>query len=203
MVDFIWGLPISSPDSQKRQGKPPVEATSAANKINHPETGGAFNRHYRWTNLWFARLGSRVGTEVNGSDEVIAEQPLLFEDKSLGGSRQSPVKWLELLVNPGDTVINGQDFVVTSGGVSAISIKFQHHSRSNHQYCSALEVAKTQIPRRLQLIAPPRQLASQVHGQNCLKHKLMPKRRSLCRSCGAQTRQWCRIVDVGGNWYGR
>ena len=63
---------------------------------------------------------------VKVGDEVTAEQPLLLvESDKASVEVPSPVagKVAELLVNAGDTVINGQDFVVieAAGSVQSAS----------------------------------------------------------------------------------
>lgn len=84
---------------------------------------------------------------VKVGDEVTAEQPLLLvESDKASVEVPSPVagKVVELLVNPGDTVINGQDFVVieAAGSVqSASSSASQPQATTN---TAQQEIAKTQ-----------------------------------------------------------
>lgn len=84
---------------------------------------------------------------VKVGDEVTAEQPLLLvESDKASVEVPSPVagKVTELLVNPGDTVTNGQDFVVieAAGSVqSASSSASQPQATTN---TAQQEVAKTQ-----------------------------------------------------------
>lgn len=86
---------------------------------------------------------------VKVGDEVTAEQPLLLvESDKASVEVPSPVagKVTELLVNPGDTVTNGQDFVVIEavGSVqSASSSASQPQATTN---TAQQEVAKTQNP---------------------------------------------------------
>lgn len=84
---------------------------------------------------------------VKVGDEITAEQPLLLvESDKASVEVPSPVagKVVELLVNPGDTVTNGQDFVVieAAGSVqSASSSASQPQATTN---TAQQEIAKTQ-----------------------------------------------------------
>ncbi|ATQ85266.1 pyruvate dehydrogenase complex dihydrolipoyllysine-residue acetyltransferase [Moraxella osloensis] len=84
---------------------------------------------------------------VKVGDEVTAEQPLLLvESDKASVEVPSPVagKVAELLVNAGDTVINGQDFVVIEavGSVQSASSSASQPQATTHT--AQQEVAKTQ-----------------------------------------------------------
>lgn len=84
---------------------------------------------------------------VKVGDEVTAEQPLLLvESDKASVEVPSPVvgKVAELLVNPGDTVTNGQDFVVieAAGSVQSASSSALQPQATTHTAQQA--VAKTQ-----------------------------------------------------------
>lgn len=84
---------------------------------------------------------------VKVGDEVTAEQPLLLvESDKASVEVPSPVagKVAELLVNPGDTVTNGQDFVVIEapGSVQSASSSASQPQATTHT--AQEEVAKTQ-----------------------------------------------------------
>jgi len=84
---------------------------------------------------------------VKVGDEVTAEQPLLLvESDKASVEVPSPVagKVAELLVNPGDTVTNGQDFVVieAAGSVQSASSSASQPQASTHTAQQA--VTKTQ-----------------------------------------------------------
>lgn len=84
---------------------------------------------------------------VKVGDEVTAEQPLLLvESDKASVEVPSPVagKVAELLVNPGDTVTNGQDFVVieAAGSVQSASSSASQPQATTHTAQQA--VAKTQ-----------------------------------------------------------
>lgn len=84
---------------------------------------------------------------VKVGDEVTAEQPLLLvESDKASVEVPSPVagKVVELLVNPGDTVTNGQDFVVieAAGSVQSASSSASQPQATTHTAQQA--VAKTQ-----------------------------------------------------------
>nr|WP_313378434.1 2-oxo acid dehydrogenase subunit E2 [Moraxella sp.] len=84
---------------------------------------------------------------VKVGDEVTAEQPLvLVESDKASVEVPSPVagKVVELLVNPGDTVTNGQDFVVIelAGSVQSASSSASQPQATTHTAQQA--VAKTQ-----------------------------------------------------------
>ncbi|UAY37111.1 2-oxo acid dehydrogenase subunit E2 [Moraxella osloensis] len=84
---------------------------------------------------------------VKVGDEVTAEQPLLLvESDKASVEVPSPVagKVAELLVNPGDTVTNGQDFVVieAAGSVQSASSSASQPQATTHT--TQPEVAKTQ-----------------------------------------------------------
>ena len=86
---------------------------------------------------WMVKLG----------DEVTAEQPLvLVESDKASVEVPSPVagKVVELLVNPGDTVTNGQDFVVieAAGSVQSASSSASQPQATTHTTQQA--VVKTQ-----------------------------------------------------------
>lgn len=84
---------------------------------------------------------------VKVGDEITAEQPLLLvESDKASVEVPSPVagKVAELLVNPGDTVTNGQDFVVieAAGSVQSASSSASQPRATTHTAQQA--VAKTQ-----------------------------------------------------------
>lgn len=84
---------------------------------------------------------------VKVGDEITAEQPLLLvESDKASVEVPSPVagKVVELLVNPGDTVTNGQDFVVieAAGSVQSASSSASQPQATTHT--AQQEVAKTQ-----------------------------------------------------------
>ena len=84
---------------------------------------------------------------VKVGDEVTAEQPLvLVESDKASVEVPSPVagKVVELLVNPGDTVTNGQDFIVieAAGSVQSASSSASQPQATTHTAQQA--VAKTQ-----------------------------------------------------------
>lgn len=84
---------------------------------------------------------------VKVGDEVTAEQPLLLvESDKASVEVPSPVagKVVELLVNPGDTVTNGQDFVVieAAGSVQSASSSASQPQATTHTAQQA--VAQTQ-----------------------------------------------------------
>ena len=84
---------------------------------------------------------------VKVGDEITAEQPLLLvESDKASVEVPSPVagKVVELLVNPGDTVTNGQDFVVieATGSVQSASSSASQPQATTHT--AQQEVAKTQ-----------------------------------------------------------
>ena len=84
---------------------------------------------------------------VKVGDEVTAEQPLLLvESDKASVEVPSPVagKVAELLVNPGDTVTNGQDFVVieAAGSVQSASSSASQPQATTHT--AQQEIAKTQ-----------------------------------------------------------
>lgn len=84
---------------------------------------------------------------VKVGDEVTAEQPLLLvESDKASVEVPSPVagKVVELLVNPGDTVTNGQDFIVIEavGSVQSASSSASQPQTTTHT--AQQEIAKTQ-----------------------------------------------------------
>ena len=84
---------------------------------------------------------------VKVGDEITAEQPLLLvESDKASVEVPSPVagKVVELLVNAGDTVTNGQDFVVIEavGSVQSASSSASQPQATTHT--AQQEVAKTQ-----------------------------------------------------------
>mgnify|MGYP000645628138 CR=1 FL=1 len=84
---------------------------------------------------------------VKVGDEITAEQPLLLvESDKASVEVPSPVagKVVELLVNPGDTVTNGQDFVVieAAGSVQSASSSASQPQATTHT--AQQEIAKTQ-----------------------------------------------------------
>lgn len=84
---------------------------------------------------------------VKVGDEVTAEQPLLLvESDKASVEVPSPVagKVAELLVNPGDTVTNGQDFVVIEAAESVQSASSSASQPQATTHTAQQAVAKTQ-----------------------------------------------------------
>lgn len=84
---------------------------------------------------------------VKVGDEVTAEQPLLLvESDKASVEVPSPVagKVVELLVNAGDTVTNGQDFVMIEAAGSVQSASSSASQPQATTYTAQQEVAKTQ-----------------------------------------------------------
>lgn len=131
----------SQANSATNQNEPPVQTVSAPQSSTPAgkQTFGLPDLGVESAQIseWMVKVG----------DEVTAEQPLLLvESDKASVEVPSPVagKVAELLVNPGDTVINGQDFVVieAAGSVqSASSSASQPQATTN---TAQQEGAKTQ-----------------------------------------------------------
>lgn len=131
----------SQANSAANQNEPPAQTVSAPQSSTPAgkQTFGLPDLGVESAQIseWMVKVG----------DEVTAEQPLLLvESDKASVEVPSPVagKVAELLVNPGDTVTNGQDFVVIEapGSVqSASSSASQPEATTN---IAQQEVAKTQ-----------------------------------------------------------
>ena len=131
----------SQANSAANQNQPPAQTVSAPQSSTPAgkQTFGLPDLGVESAQIseWMVKVG----------DEVTAEQPLLLVDSDKASVEvPSPVagKVAELLVNPGDTVTNGQDFVVieSAGSVqSASSSASQPQATTN---TAQQEVAKTQ-----------------------------------------------------------
>ncbi|MFO1365380.1 MAG: biotin/lipoyl-containing protein [Moraxella sp.] len=123
-------------------------------------------------------------------DTVTAEQPLvLVESDKASVEVPSPVagKVVELLVNPGDTVTNGQDFIVieAAGSVQSASSSASQ-PQSDHPYRQQA-VAKTQntAPTLTNSGSTP---SSQSSSQSKLSEaQINAKTPRFMQACGAQT----------------
>ena len=131
----------SQANSATNQNEPPAQTVSAPQSSTPAgkQTFGLPDLGVESAQIseWMVKVG----------DEVTAEQPLLLvESDKASVEVPSPVagKVAELLVNPGDTVTNGQDFVVieAAGSVqSASSSASQPQATTN---TAQQEIAKTQ-----------------------------------------------------------
>lgn len=131
----------SQANSATNQNEPPAQTVSAP-QLSTPagkQTFGLPDLGVESAQIseWMVKVG----------DEVTAEQPLLLvESDKASVEVPSPVagKVVELLVNPGDTVTNGQDFVVieAAGSVQSASSSASQPQATTHTAQQA--VAKTQ-----------------------------------------------------------
>lgn len=134
----------SQANSATNQNEPPVQTVSAPQSSTPAgkQTFGLPDLGVESAQIseWMVKVG----------DEVTAEQPLLLvESDKASVEVPSPVagKVAELLVNPGDTVTNGQDFVVieAAGSVqSASSSASQPQQPQATTHTAQQAVAKTQ-----------------------------------------------------------
>nr|WP_313090880.1 2-oxo acid dehydrogenase subunit E2 [Moraxella sp. CTOTU48268] len=131
----------SQANSATNQNEPPVQTVSAPQSSTPAgkQTFGLPDLGVESAQIseWMVKVG----------DEVTAEQPLLLvESDKASVEVPSPVagKVVELLVNPGDTVTNGQDFVVIEapGSVQSASSSASQPQATTHT--AQQEVAKTQ-----------------------------------------------------------
>lgn len=131
----------SQANSATNQNQPPAQTVSAPQSSTPAgkQTFGLPDLGVESAQIseWMVKVG----------DEVTAEQPLLLvESDKASVEVPSPVagKVAELLVNPGDTVTNGQDFVVieAAGSVQSASSSASQPRATTHTAQQA--VAKTQ-----------------------------------------------------------
>ena len=131
----------SQANSATNQNEPPAQTVSApqSSKPAGKQTFGLPDLGVESAQIseWMVKVG----------DEVTAEQPLLLvESDKASVEVPSPVagKVAELLVNPGDTVTNGQDFVVieATGSVQSASSSASQPQATTHTTQQA--VVKTQ-----------------------------------------------------------
>lgn len=131
----------SQANSAAKQNEPPAQTVSAPQSSTPAgkQTFGLPDLGVESAQIseWMVKVG----------DEVTAEQPLLLvESDKASVEVPSPVagKVAELLVNPGDTVTNGQDFVVieAAGSVQSASSSASQPQATTHT--AQQEVAKTQ-----------------------------------------------------------
>nr|WP_312275632.1 2-oxo acid dehydrogenase subunit E2 [Moraxella sp. CTOTU46711] len=131
----------SQANSAANQNQPPAQTVSPAQSSTPAgkQTFGLPDLGVESAQIseWMVKVG----------DEVTAEQPLLLvESDKASVEVPSPVagKVAELLVNPGDTVTNGQDFVVieAAGSVQSASSSASQPQATTHTAQQA--VAKTQ-----------------------------------------------------------
>lgn len=131
----------SQANSAANQNEPPAQTVSAPQSSTPAgkQTFGLPDLGVESAQIseWMVKVG----------DEVTAEQPLLLvESDKASVEVPSPVagKVAELLVNPGDTVTNGQDFVVieAAGSVQSASSSASQPQATTHT--AQQEVAKTQ-----------------------------------------------------------
>ena len=131
----------SQANSAANQNEPPAQTVSAPQSSTPAgkQTFGLPDLGVESAQIseWMVKVG----------DEVTAEQPLLLvESDKASVEVPSPVagKVVELLVNPGDTVTNGQDFVVieAAGSVQSASSSASQPQATTHTAQQA--VAKTQ-----------------------------------------------------------
>lgn len=132
---------VSQATSAANQNEPPVQTVSAPQSSTPAgkQTFGLPDLGVESAQIseWMVKVG----------DEVTAEQPLLLvESDKASVEVPSPVagKVAELLVNPGDTVTNGQDFIVieAAGSVQSASSSASQPQATTHTTQQA--VAKTQ-----------------------------------------------------------
>ena len=135
------GQAASQATSATNQNQPPAQTVSAPQSSTPAgkQTFGLPDLGVESAQIseWMVKVG----------DEVIAEQPLLLvESDKASVEVPSPVagKVAELLVNAGDTVTNGQDFVVIEavGSVQSASSSASQPQATTHT--AQQEVAKTQ-----------------------------------------------------------
>ena len=135
------GQAASQATSAANQNQPPAQTVSPAQSSTPAgkQTFGLPDLGVESAQIseWMVKVG----------DEVTAEQPLvLVESDKASVEVPSPVtgKVVELLVNPGDTVTNGQDFVVieAAGSVQSASSSASQPQATTHTAQQA--VAKTQ-----------------------------------------------------------
>ncbi len=131
----------SQANSAANQNQPPAQTVSAPQSSTPAgkQTFGLPDLGVESAQIseWMVKVG----------DEITAEQPLLLvESDKASVEVPSPVagKVVELLVNPGDTVTNGQDFVVieAAGSVQSASSSASQPQATTHT--AQQEVAKTQ-----------------------------------------------------------
>nr|WP_313012230.1 2-oxo acid dehydrogenase subunit E2 [Moraxella sp. CTOTU48841] len=131
----------SQANSAANQNEPPAQTVSSAQSSTPAgkQTFGLPDLGVESAQIseWMVKVG----------DEVTAEQPLvLVESDKASVEVPSPVagKVVELLVNPGDTVTNGQDFIVieAAGSVQSASSSASQPQATTHT--AQQEVAKTQ-----------------------------------------------------------
>lgn len=131
----------SQANSAANQNEPPAQTVSAPQSSTPAgkQTFGLPDLGVESAQIseWMVKVG----------DEITAEQPLLLvESDKASVEVPSPVagKVAELLVNPGDTVTNGQDFVVieAAGSVQSASSSASQPRATTHTAQQA--VAKTQ-----------------------------------------------------------
>ena len=135
------GQAASQATSAANQNQPPAQTVSPAQSSTPAgkQTFGLPDLGVESAQIseWMVKVG----------DEVTAEQPLvLVESDKASVEVPSPVagKVVELLVNPGDTVTNGQDFIVieAAGSVQSASSSASQPQATTHTAQQA--VAKTQ-----------------------------------------------------------
>lgn len=131
------GQAASQANSAANQNQPPAQTVSAPQSSTPAgkQTFGLPDLGVESAQIseWMVKVG----------DEVIAEQPLLLvESDKASVEVPSPVagKVVELLVNAGDTVTNGQDFVVIEAAGSVQSASQPQATTNTAQQ----EIAKTQ-----------------------------------------------------------
>ena len=131
----------SQANSATNQNEPPAQTVSAPQSSTPAgkQTFGLPDLGVESAQIseWMVKVG----------DEVTAEQPLLLvESDKASVEVPSPVagKVAELLVNPGDTVTNGQDFVVIEAGGSVQSASSSASQPQATTHTAHQEVAKTQ-----------------------------------------------------------
>ena len=131
----------SQANSAANQNEPPAQTVSVAQS---PTPAGKQTFGLPDLGVESAQISEWM---VKVGDEVTAEQPLLLvESDKASVEVPSPVagKVVELLVNAGDTVTNGQDFVVIEavGSVQSASSSASQPQATTHT--AQQEVAKTQ-----------------------------------------------------------
>ena len=131
----------SQANSAANQNEPPAQTVSVAQS---PTPAGKQTFGLPDLGVESAQISEWM---VKVGDEVTAEQPLLLvESDKASVEVPSPVagKVVELLVNAGDTVTNGQDFVVieAAGSVQSASSSASQPQATTHT--AQQEVAKTQ-----------------------------------------------------------
>lgn len=131
----------SQANSAANQNQPPAQTVSAPQSSTPAgkQTFGLPDLGVESAQIseWMVKVG----------DEVTAEQPLLLvESDKASVEVPSPVagKVAELLVNPGDTVTNGQDFVVIEAAGSVQSASSSDSQPQATTHTTQQEVAKTQ-----------------------------------------------------------